>query len=193
MVLVHQIQIRSNGFPGAPGFTTLHFDASLPTFDLPQYDAVKAWLDAVKGIFPVIWSAAIEPAGRVLDEVTGELSSFTGVDATNGAVVTGTGAAGFGAGVAGAVTALSTNTVNRSRKVRGRIFTVPLTSNAYDINGTLTPDVQTILTTAATVLMEAGVGFGVWSRPINGAGGLLGQVTAVRVADRAAFLSSRRI
>lgn len=192
MVLVHQIQIRTSGFPGAPGFTTLAFDASVATFDIPQYTAVKTWLETIKPLFPNLWSAQIQPGGRVVDEATGILSSFTDVDATQGAPVAGVTTDGYGAGVAGAVVGLSTNVVNRGRKVRGRIFAVPLGLMVYDQNGTLKTATITTLTDATTALRDAGVGFGVWSRPRLGLGGKFALVSGVRVNDQAAFLSSRR-
>jgi len=189
---VHRIVAVSTGFPGAPGYTAFHFALTADSESDGQFHAVKAFLNAVKPYFPGAWSTQIEASGQVLDPVTGTLVTFTAVPGIDAAPITGSASSGFGAGVAGSVIGLNTGTINWTRRVRGRIFLVPLSAGSYQVDGTLTDAWLGDSTAAGNGLMTAAVGFSVWSRPRSGAGGKLAPVTSVHVNDKAAFLSSRR-
>lgn len=192
MALVHEIKAKSTGFPGAPGWTTLYFSNDGAADTTAQFHAVFLFLTAIRAEFPTTWTVQIEAAGRLLDEVTGELIGFTTVPAGDAASMVGTQGASYGSGVSGAVIGWSTNTVNRGRKIRGRTFLVPIAAPAWQADGTLLQAAIDIFKAAADALLFSTAKLVVWSRPVANAGGKMGPVTASRINDRAAFLSSRR-
>ena len=193
MAFVHEIQIVSSGFPGQPGFTNLYFDTEVADDHDAQFMAVKACLNEWAHVFPTIWSGQIQSSGRILEASTGLLAVYTAAPSGAVAVSSGGGSDAFGAGVAGLVVSWGTGTINRSRLVRGKTFLVPLANNQYDPDGTLIAGAINYAQNGAQGLIDADVGFGIWSRPRSGAGGLLAPVLTRRVNDRAAFLSSRRV
>jgi len=191
MAQVHRIQVVHSGFPGAPGYTSFHFvhiDASTAA---TQFTAVRAFLGQTAGGFPSFMSSQVQPAGTVLEETTGELIGFTAAVSPATDPQGGTANGGLGSGVSGLCIGLNTLTINRTRKIRGRIFMVPLCAAAYESDGTIIPGFITEVTTAANNLVTAGLH--VWSRPRPpAADGKIAAVITTRVRDRAAFLSSRR-
>lgn len=192
MAFVHEIQIKSTGFPGAPGYTNLYFACDILDDGFNQFFAVGDFINTYKALFPAQWQGTIQASGRVLEETTGLLAKFTTCPVELTSPRGGGGSANFGSGVSGLVLAWQTATINRSRLVRGRTFMVPVANDVYDADGTLSAGRIAQATTAAQALVAANVGFGIWSRPVNQAGGKLAPVTGYRVNDRAAFLSSRR-
>lgn len=192
MPFVHEIQIKSSNFPGAPGYTNLYFLTSIGANRDAQFTAVKGFLDSISGVFPTVWSGQIASAGRVLEATTGVLAEFSLAPTTATTPVAGQLGTGYGAGVAGAVLGWNTATVNRGRVVRGRTFLVPMSAGGYDADGTLQSGIIANLGVAAGILISANVGFSIWSRPRLRTGGILAPVLTHRVNDKAAFLSSRR-
>ena len=192
MAFIHEIQIRSSGFPGAPGFTNLYFKTTVDADRNDQFTAVKAFLGQLAGGEPSSWSGQIAPNGRVLEETTGRLALFSNAPATALPSVPGVAGANYGAGVAGLVIGWTTATVNRARLVRGRTFLVPVARDIFDADGTLTSSALGQFTQAGNDLIASNLGFCIWSRPRQGIGGVAAVVTSVRVNDKAAFLSSRR-
>lgn len=192
MPFVHEIQIKSSGFPGAPGYTNLYFRSAVPPDPHFQFAAAWGFLGNLRAAMPAQWSGQIVANGRVLEETTGVLGVFTDVPVEFSAPRPGIAGGGFGAGVAGAAIGWSTGTINRGRLIRGRTFVVPLSAESYQADGTLTPDVMNLFTVAGQGMIAANVEFGVWSRPRLGAGGKFGVALSSRTKDQAAFLSSRR-
>lgn len=192
MAFVHEIQIQSAGFPGQPGFTNLYFATTIGADRDSQFMAVKACLNQWAHVFPTIWGGTIASSGRVMEASTGILAEYS--TAPSGAVGVSSGGAsdGFGAGVAGLVVSWGTGTVNRGRLVRGKSFLVPIANNQYDNDGTLVAGAINYAQNGAQGLIDAAVGFGIWSRPRSGEGGVLAPVLTRHVTDKAAFLSSRR-
>lgn len=192
MGFIHEIQVKSSGYPGAPGYTNFYFKSAIADDHQFEFAAVFNFLASVNAAFPSLWSAQIATSGRMLEETTGTLGAFTTTPGTALGVVQGSGGASFGAGVAGACIGWSTATLNRARLVRGRTFLVPLVSTAYGPDGTLSADILTLLNDASLGLIASNTDFAIWSRPRLGVGGLAGTVLQHRVTDKAAFLSSRR-
>lgn len=192
MAFIHEIQIKSLGFPGAPGYTNLYFLANGVGEQDAQFAAAYQFLQELRPVLPNVWSGQIEPNGRLLEETTGALGSFTVAPAASRILTNGLANEGFGSGVSGAVIAWGTGTINRGRLVRGRTFVVPMTRGAYGADGTLEVNTVNNLTAGGVALINAAVGFGVWSRPRLGLGGKFAPALTARVNDRASFLSSRR-
>lgn len=192
MAFIHEIQIESSNFPGAPGYTNLYFATDVLSDGASQFNAARAFLVSLAELFPTSWSGRIVPSGRVLEETSGALGRFTTAAAGITPPVPGGSAGGYGAGVAGLVIGWSTVTINRGRLVRGRTFAVPCAAVVYEADGTIAPNTQAFATAAGQTLIDANVQFGVWSRPRLGVGGKHAVATSVRVNDKAAFLTSRR-
>lgn len=193
-VNVHEIKIKSSGFPGAPGWTTLYFDGDDPTLFFNQYRHAKTFLGIIRGVFPSTWTAAVQPAGKLLVAASGVLVQETTLppDGTGDPVVGTDGSPGYGSGASGMCISWRTAGVNRGHNVRGRSYLVPIGSGVYGIDGTIVdaflPDLRNLLTAWA---LEPN-NFGVWSRPRLGVGGAFFEATQATISDQAAVLTSRR-
>lgn len=181
------------GFPGAPGYTNIFFDAfGADDFVDAEVARVRSFFNSLLIRFPSSVTISVSPEVSIFDEVSGELLGYSTADETPDDVE-GQGSSSY-SGPSGAVINWSTDTVNRGRRVRGRTFLVPLADAVYDSSGTLSTAALNDLRDAAEILMGDGDGpqFVVWSRPRDGAGGALAPVTSYRVPDMAAVLRSRR-
>lgn len=200
MTQVLRIKARWAGFQGAPGFSVFHFrdfdQAGFTPEQATQAAAnVRAFFDGIKLYIPNTITIQVESDAEVVDIDSGQMTDLLSADAQ--AVVTGTAAAGVPfAGPAGAVVTWRTNTIRNGRRMRGRTFLVPLSTAAYEANGTLLAACLTALNAAATALRQTAVGpdFVVYGRPPAGGvgAGTFGPVTAHSVPDMVAILSSRR-
>jgi hypothetical protein len=132
---------------------------------------------------------------EVLTQTTGAMESVvTGASKT---VKTGSATAGASwSAPAGAVITWNTSVVVRGRRVRGRTFLVPLSSTAFDTDGTLNSTALGGIGTAATDLRTSGTltELIVFCRPTTpgGTDGTGGVVQSHRVPDMGAVLRSRR-
>ena len=168
--------------------SVLHFDASAST--APPVAALNTALGGLAGALPLGVTLQVPGSGDTIDASSGQLvSAWT---ATAPSAITGSGSAQCAAGVGACIT-FSTALVANGRRVRGRMFVVPLMYNMYDVDGTFTGSGLTSLQNAANAI--AGVaGLVVWHRPKPGTGatGGFGAVTSARVRDHVAVLASRR-
>ena len=192
MASIWQVTWRWTGFTGAPGFTNLFYESTAGTGTEALAAVTKSRL-LFNGVTGTLNSNThIDPVTdvKLLDDASGDLlniftvTGVTGVTGANG---------GTYVGPAGGVIDWLTTTVNRGKRVQGRTFVVPMSSSVFDNDGTITGTNVTALATAAEAMRTAsGPTFGVWSRPIDGAGGLWGPAISSRVPDLAAVLRSRR-
>jgi hypothetical protein len=199
MAQMAKVTINWTGFPGGPGFTNLFFRDFSGSGAIDQAivdDAVSktdTWLAAWKASLPNSVTTGVDPTVEAIEETTGELQSFyTGTPA---AASVGTGGTSYSS-PSGAVVSWYTSTVRNGRRMRGRSFMVPLSTTAYETDGTLTTSKLATWTTASTALIGVGTAadLGVWGRPTT-QGGTDGQwalVTATKIPDMAAILTSRR-
>lgn len=181
------------GFSGAPGYTSLFFDAfgAGDEVDL-EVARVRNAFQALAPQLPTGVTIQVQQEAEILDEASGELLGYGLADeqpnAVNGS------ASGAYSAPTGAIVTWNTDTVARGRRLRGRTFLVPLSGNSYEGDGTLSASALTALNNFGSRM--AGDGDGpqhvVWSRPRNGAGGSIGPVVSHRVPDMAAVLRSRR-
>lgn len=107
-------------------------------------------------------------------------------------VLTGGPSVQFGSGVSGACVSWYTDVRINSRKVRGRTFLVPIAAEVWQVDGSLVQENIDILQAASLALINAVVGFGIYTRAGTTTGAAFSPVVAARVSDQAAFLSSRR-
>lgn len=176
-----------NGASGLPGYTRLKFEGDLDAAGaLAAAARMRTFFDAIKALIPSTVSITFAEAAQVYDTdqtLTGE------VGFTPPAIVTGTAVGAFAAPV-GMVVNWLTALVFSGRKVRGRSFLVPLSSNAFAADGTPSPASMTAVQNAATALLTGSPAL-VIAAGSTGAFAVAA-VTGMSVPDRAAVLRSRR-
>lgn len=187
---IGRIVTITTGYAGAPGYTSHYFfgDPYSDATAESNVDAVAAFWDAIAVQFPTSWRFAVQPDVDVLDEVTGALIRTESTTPTAQGVF---GDAAAYAGGVGAVTRWNTAGVHLGQHLRGRTFLVPLNSTKYESDGTISAAAIAALR-AATTTLAAVANFGVWGRPVAGAGGDWAACTGGTVRDHVAWLSSRR-
>ena len=187
---IGKIVTTFTGFTGAPGYSVHHFFGDPYTTSTAQdnVDDVQAYWNAIATWMPSSWRFAVNPDVQVLTEASGALIR---VETTTPAAQSVFGTAAEYAGGAGAVSSWVTAEVHLTKQLRGRTFICPVGAGCYDSTGTLAPAVLTTLRTATTTL-AAVANFGVYGRPVSGAGGQWAAATGGSVKDHVAWLSSRR-
>lgn len=195
---ITRITARWGGFAGAPGYSNFYFSSGFLDGGIFGEEAellagrVADAFEALSPVLPRNVTIDIEPEVAVIDSDTGVAQSFTSIDPPE--VDLPTGSAQPFAGPAGAVVTWRTNDLRNGRRIRGRTFLVPLSTTAYQEDGSLT----TIALNAVRGFGDAMVGnalqgdLGVWSRPQGGAGGVFASVVSFTVPDKVAVLRSRR-
>jgi hypothetical protein len=182
----------SGGSVVGTAVSVLHFSAS--DNSAPPVAAIKSAFLAAKDLFPNNVTITVPGSGDVIDDTTGALIGVW--TATGGGGVIGGSTAGSAAGV-GACIGWTTGGIvtglHGPRKLRGRTFLVPLATNDYDQDGTLTNIALTMAQTLANSLQASGP-LAVWHRPSTkgGSDGNSYGVISAKVRDKVAFLSSRR-
>lgn len=183
---IHKVVTVHQGFTGAPGYTNMFFDSAGTAQS--HSDAVHTFWETVAPYMASVWTYSIQADVNEYVDSTGHLVSVNATTPLAQSVVGGT--AGYASG-AGAVVGWITNSVHFTKRLRGRTFLVPLESAAYDAGGTLTTVARTAFQNAANTL-NANTDFGVWGRPVAHLNGLFALTAATAVADKVAWLSSRR-
>jgi hypothetical protein len=175
------------GFPGAPGVTTLFWDAATSG---PNLTAWNSFLTAIAGRIPTDVTLQSQNTGDVIDDITGAI-----IGVWTGATQASVPGSGVGAYAAPAGVHINWRTAGivRGHRVRGRTFLVPILASAYDSDGSLSSSALTTFRTAlATFQAAAAPALLVWHRPVGGAGGDSFPVTSADMPDKAAILKSRR-
>lgn len=178
------------GFTGGPGYNTLYFfgDPYSNATAESNADAVGAFWNGMIPTMPAGTTFAIDPDVQVLDEATGALiriESIAPPTQTN-AGTSGQYSAGVGANVR-----WNTDGVHLTKRLRGRTFVVPLSGGSYDATGTINNTNLTAMRALATTL-GAVANFGVWGRPVGGAGGEWAACTGATIKDQVSWLTTRR-
>lgn len=187
--------------PGAgTALSVLHFSTD-DGFNPEQADAdavvtkVNQFVTTIKANLPNVVQLQTLNEVEVIDSNNGaliEILTAPSVAAQNG---TASATAGWAA-AAGGVISWSTGIVHRTRRIRGRTFVVPMSTEVWDVDGTIKSVPLGVLNTAATALREptALIEFGVWARPSapGATDGRFAPVSSHRVPDMSAILTSRR-
>lgn len=192
-----RVTARWTGFFGAPGYSNFYFNSGFLDGGLLGDEAqalaerVQNAFNQMSNLLPDTVTIEIEPEVPVIDSDTGVAQSFNVIEPP--AVVRGGSDGGY-SGPSGAVVTWRTNDLRNGRRIRGRTFLVPLYSGAYEPDGTLTTNALGILRDFGDNIRGGGLDgdLGVWSRPVNGSGGVFATVTGHSVPDMAAVLRSRR-
>lgn len=197
MANLYKMSVGWSGLGGGPATTTLYSSA------IHNPTAVKAFFTAVKALLPIGLTWTIPGRGDILNDANGTLTGewSTGADLTE---VSSAVAAAYSA-PSGAVVRFTTATIVNGHRVKGRMFLVPLTGNAYENNGTLSGANVTLIQTAGAALISAyAASLAVWARPFEGRAatgtlpaiparaGSTAIITGAQCPDKAAVLRSRR-
>lgn len=166
----------------------LHFSAS--DNSAPPVAAVRTAFQGIAAYLPTGVSIAFPTSGDVIDDTTGTLTGVWTAAATGNVV--GSAPAAAAAGV-GAAIGFTTGGIVNGRRLRGRMFIVPLSTNAYDIDGTLVTGAMSVLSTFGSAIQASGP-LAIWHRPTSkgASDGNSYGVVSNKVRDKVAYLSSRR-
>lgn len=200
MASILRVKLRWTGLPGGSGYSMFHmrdFSAGEPTVaDANAAMArIQSFAGAIKGLLPPVIKLDVESEVEVLEETNGTMTNVLGGTPLVQQLGTASTTAGFSA-PSGAVISWSTPGVRAGRRVRGRTFIVPMSNEAYDVDGSLKTSPLATLNSAATALRDAALqpDLGIWARPTapGASDGIWYAVTGHRVPDMAAVLRSRR-
>jgi hypothetical protein len=177
----NKVVTQWNGFPGAPGFTTMYFDGA----STPPLAALQTFWTACKNLLPVTVTLQVANSGVSIDLATGKPDGTwtSGVQAP----IVGTGANAYAA-PAGAEVEWKTGQFSNGREIRGKTFIVPIIIAAYQTDGTIADTNRDAVTTAATALLAATPKIGVWSRKAH----QWQTATSAKCLDKVVVLRSRR-
>lgn len=184
------------GWSGGPGFSNFYFSGNSSGTQLDDIaDRVRDFFNAIVGQLPNAISISVQPTVQRITEGDGQIFDEVPIP-TVPPSLTGLGGASFSA-PSGACVIWRTGVSVRGRLLKGKTFLVPLASVTTDTDGTIRGSDLTQIRLAASDLVARNTAaedgnLVVWSRPVNGAGGVSHEVTASSVADRAAILRSRR-
>lgn len=170
------------------GVTVLHFEGAEGA--VPDVAAIKSAVTALAAVIPAGVTITVPASGDVIEDTTGTLLDVWA--GSGGGTVAGSGPSNTAAG-AGACIGWLTGGIVNGRRLRGRTFIVPLTTAAYDLDGTITSSSLGVVSTFANAVQASG-GLAVWHRPTTATStdGTSYGVISNRVRDKVAFLSSRR-
>lgn len=176
--------------PGGPGVSTFHFLEGNNVQDF--VDGVRLFFSAIATLLPDDVTVQFPAEVEDINDQTGELTAILSV--TPPASVTGSSTSSFAA-PAGARVRWVTGAIVRGRRVIGTTFLVPITSAAYQTDGSLGSAQRTTILNAANALRTvAGASLAVWSRPstTGGSDGSAHGVISASVPEQVAILRSRR-
>lgn len=190
--------INWTGFNGGPGYTNLYWqglpaNATELIHAQDAVDKVDLFLASLATRVPATVTLAVDPTVQIIEETTGALQAFLNTAPDPNRVGSGTG--NYSA-AAGACANWSTQGVRNGRRIRGRMFMVPLAGSSLDTDGSINGTQLTALRNAVDVLRTPGANaqLVVWARPTapGATDGISFPVSASSIADKTAILTSRR-
>lgn len=187
-----------SGWSGSPGFSNFYFGVAgiaTATNALHVQTRVHDFFGAITLCIPTGVIINFHQDSQIIDPVTGDILDTLSA-ATPAAAVVGAGATQFSS-LSGACVIWKTSTVINSRQLRGKTFLVPLASGVYDVGGGIVANRLSDMRSAAIALATPGAFPAIeqlvaWHRPVGGTGGSAATTNTASVANRAAFLTSRR-
>ncbi|HEY4599626.1 hypothetical protein [Corynebacterium sp.] len=189
-----KVATRWTGFAGAPGYTNFFFGSDGESADQVSaaVTAVSTFWNAIKTNIPNTVQLTVSPEVEALDERTGALGTVLTAQVPPAPIAGG--ATGTYTAAQGLVIHWFTGGVRRGRRVRGRTFVVPLSTNALSSGGIINSAYQTTVQNAAQAMVDnALANLVVWARPTRGANdGEKHEVTSARVPSLQAVLRTRR-
>lgn len=210
MTSLLRVKLRWSGYQGGPGYSVFHFrDFTAGVGSSAQVAGsvakVDAFISGIRAFVPQVVSLQTVSDVEEINDTNGELTNVYTATPAAAQLGNASSTSAFAAPV-GAVINWRTGGVRNGRRVRGRTFLVPLSSSAFEPNGTLAPATLSGLGTAAAALINpVGDGdLGVYARPTpikDGAGNPTGEynndgawfvAASYNVPDMGAVLRSRR-
>lgn len=162
--------------PGSSSdITTVHNFTETATVAEQRQSVQNFWL-GFTGLLASGVSWVVRDSGDLLDEATGGLTG----DWSDPVQLIGPPTNGTGAVVPNASMLLiqwRTGRIRRGRRVTGRTF-IPGISSGMLENGELSANAQGFASLAAAGMVSSGVGFSVWSRPVDGSAGVLSPIVS---------------
>ena len=204
MTTMYQVRVNWSGFQGAPGFTNLFatttdpLQAGADAFGGAVNTLITTWANALPG--PQV-KVQVDPAVKLIEDTTGDL-----VDILNLTSPPASHAGALG-GIFSAATGFCidwlTSTVVFAHRPMGRSYVVPISTEAYQNDGTLADATATAQRAAAsTYAALTTVHPVVWVRPrkadpthvppIPARAGVSVAIAGARINDKVAVLRSRR-
>lgn len=181
-----EILVDWNAEDGGGGLSVLYFDsaAGVPG----QRQNLETFLDAIQLYLANTTSYVIRQEGRELNNATGQLTGvWSDPTARTGQ---GTGSSFSVSNSDQLLVRWSTNDIVNGRFVRGRT-NIPGVDQQY-IDGDWVSTLTGIVSTAANVFLASSAAFGIWHRPVNGAGGSFHLADNASVWSEAAVQRKRR-
>lgn len=196
MANIDKIVVTWNGFVGAPGYSVLYASASqgasLQGQVVSMFQSLAAYFNPI-----VSWNVAIN--GPTLDEATGkQVNAWSGGQVNT---IPGTATGQAFASTSGALIRMETGQFANGRRIRGRLFLVPIAANTYFTNGNLSTTVANAIKAAADKLLTLPGQLVVYSRPVYDHSttpptlkrpGLSHSVISMTCPTKVTYLSSRR-
>ncbi len=192
------IRVRAvgTGWTGGPGLTTFYFSEGVLPIDnamaVNLTGRVRAYFDAVRPYTASGISWQVDPVIAAINAATGLLTQEVSANPAP-APVTGSGGAVVGPAFVALVGRLRTNAFQDGRRIQGRTFYSPLSSQFTD---STTPEsgAQAAQVAGLTALLTTGGGapLVVWQRPKPGRPGAVFSVDTVSSAPEFGVLRSRR-
>lgn len=186
------------GWVGQPGFTTFNVSANLDdTQTNAAAAAIKTFITQWAATLPSVITLFFHPTVQVVNDGDGTLVEERTIS-TKPTDTAGAGTGNFSA-VTGIAVTWRTGQRGPKKPILGRTYIVPCSQSAYDADGSLGNSVQAgILASANTYVNRVAPGTPghpvVWHHNTPGAAdGQSYPVVGVSVADRVAYLSSRRV
>lgn len=186
MASISRVRVEWSNFPGAPGVSTHYLTGT----DYAALAPLNAFYESMKGFVPSGIVMTVRASGDIIDADTGALQGQWqhGTDTQH----VGTGA-GVWSAAQGIMVRWNTSLIHRGRFVKGRTFFVPVCTSPFSNNGQLSEANRAQLQGFVDTLTTAAAGeLAVYSRPVNGSGGVAAQVTTGTVPVKPCVLRSRR-
>jgi hypothetical protein len=182
---INRYRVNWTGFTGSPGVSTFYSLAS----STAALAALRAFFADAAYILPPSVTLEFPNSGDTLDSTTGTLVG--GWTASAQTAVTGLASVGYFAAGTGARLVWETDSIVDGRRVRGSTFLVPLSTSAYDTNGSLISGAFTTVNGPLATLVATNQ-LVIWSRPVAG-DSAVSAVTGASLPDKVSTLRTRRL
>lgn len=188
MADVYRIRVSWSGAPVTGGGVSTFYTSSAPA---TLQGALITFINAIKVQFPPPLAWEVPNHGDVIDSVSGKITNAWTGGTTTSILANGT-SSQYAAGVGARVRWNTSGFVN-GRNIKGSTYFVPLSSPAYDNDGTINPGVLGNLQTAATALVGA-ANMCIVTRPTSSTSndGGFTAVSSATAVDKVSWLRSRR-
>lgn len=185
--MVKQARLEWAAQGGAGGESVMHFDDAAAASAIN--DLLRAGVLALASVLAQSTTVTLNPTIRVLDTATGALTDEESAGAF--APVVGTGGPSSVPNAAQGLIRANTSMFVRGRRLKGRVFIPGLSTAAQAATGHLSTTAISALQACADEWDMLGT-WVIWSRPIDGAGGVAAAVNTTSVWDEFAVQRRRR-